>query len=97
MEEMKETAPMKLEQFEEKVKEVSAHNKKQMQENFKNGTLYLMNFMGVNKYKSIRRAIKRGHVSMFGDLYPKRPFNNRGTKDSLIRRQIYGEIRQRNI
>lgn len=57
-----------------------------MQENFKNGTLYLMNFMGVNKYKSIRRAIRRGHVSMFGDLYPKRPFNNRGTKDSLIRR-----------
>lgn len=94
---MKETAPMKLEQFEEKVKEVSAHNRKQMQENFKNGTLYLMNFMGVNKYKSIRRAIRRGHVSMFGDLYPKRPFNNRGTEDSLIRRQIYGEIRQRNI
>lgn len=97
MEEIKETTPVEMEEFEEQIKDVSAHNRKQMRENFKKGTLYLMTFIGVSKYKSIRRAIKRGHVSIFGDLYPKRPFNNRGTKDSLIRRQIYGEIKQRNI
>ena len=97
MEEIKETTPVEMEEFENQIKDVSAHNRKQMQENFKKGTLYLMTFIGVSKYKSIRRAIKRGHVSIFGDLYPKRPFNNRGTKDSLIRRQIYGEIKQRNI
>lgn len=89
-----EGAPMKQEEFEQKIKEVSQHNRKQMIENFNRGTLYLINFMGVSKYKSIRRAIKRGHVSMFGDLYPKRPYNNRGTKESKIRRMIYGQIKQ---
>lgn len=94
---IKEITPVPQEEFEKKVKEVSAHNMKQMLNNFKNGTLYLMNFMGVSKYKSIRRAIRRGHVSIFGDLYPKRPYNNRGTKDSLIKRQIYEQIRQGRI
>lgn len=88
---------MPQEEFEEKVKDIAESNRKQMIKNFQKGTLYLHSFIGVSKYKSIRRAIKRGHVSIFGDVYPKRPFNNRKTKESLIKRQIYGEIRQRYI
>ena len=83
---------MPQEEFEDKIKEVAESNRKQMIQNFEKGTLYLRSFSGVSKYKSIRRAIRRGHVSMFGDLYPRRPFNNRGTKESKIRRMIYGQI-----
>lgn len=39
--------------------------------------MYLCNFVGVTKFKSINRAVKRGLISPFGDVYPKRPFNNR--------------------
>lgn len=83
---------MPQEEFEDKIKEVAESNRKQMMQNFEKGTLYLRSFSGVSKYKSIRRAIRRGHVSIFGDLYPRRPFNNRGTKESKIRRMIYGQI-----
>ena len=84
---------MPQEKFEDKIKEVAESNRKQMIENFQKGTLYLHSFIGVSKYKSIRRAIRRGHVSIFGDLYPRRPYNNRGTKESKIRREIYGKIK----
>ena len=38
--------------------------------------LHLRTFEAVSRYKSIRRAIRRGHVSLDGYVYPKRPFNN---------------------
>lgn len=85
---------MPQEEFEDKIHEVAESNKKQMIKNFQNGILYLHSFMGVSKYKSIRRAIKRGHVSIFGDIYPRRPFNNRSTKESKVKRMIYGQIKQ---
>lgn len=85
---------MPQEEFEDKIKEVAENNRKQMIKNFNNGILYLRSFVGVSKYKSIRRAIRRGHVSLFGDIYPKRPYNNRGTKESKIRREIYGKIKK---
>ena len=87
---------MAQEEFEDKIEEVAENNRKQMIKNFKEGTLYLRSFMGVSKYKSIRRAIRRGNVSIFGDLYPKRPYNNRGTKDSKVKRQIYEQLKPIN-
>lgn len=42
-----------------------------------NGILSLRGYLGVSKYKSIRRAIRRGLVSLYGEIYPKRPFSNR--------------------
>lgn len=87
---------MPQEEFEDKIKDVAESNRKQMIKNFQSGTLYLHSLLGVQKYKSVRRAIRRGHVSIFGDLYPKRPFNNRGTKDSKVKRMIYGKIKQTN-
>ena len=41
-------------------------------------SLNLCNFSGVSKFKSIARAYRKGYISRWGDVYPKRPFNNRG-------------------
>lgn len=70
-----------------------------------NGTLVLRFFDACSKFKSIRRAIRRGHVSLFGEIYPKRPFNNRRNTSNRRythsrvmnekRKLIYGELKQR--
>lgn len=39
--------------------------------------LHLITYMAVSKYKSVRRAIRRGHVTTDGIIMPSRPFNNR--------------------
>ena len=44
---------------------------------YERNILHLRAFDGVRKYKSVRRAIKRGHVSLDGFLFPNRPFNSR--------------------
>lgn len=41
------------------------------------GILHLRTYEAVSKFKSVRRAIKRGHVSLDGIIFPKRPFNNK--------------------
>ncbi len=95
MEEKKLDKLMSEEEFSEKVHEVAKHNKQQLLDNFKEGILYLRSYMGVGLFKSIRRAIRRGHISIFGDIYPKRPFNNRkrgiGT-DTYNKRRIYESL-----
>ena len=45
---------------------------------YEKGILHLRTFEAVRKFKSVRRAIKRGHVSLDGFIFPSRPFNNRG-------------------
>lgn len=37
----------------------------------------LRTFEGVHRFKSVRRAMRRGHVTTEGIIMPKRPFNNR--------------------
>lgn len=37
----------------------------------------LIIFDAVSKYKSVARAIRRGDVTKYGTIAPKRPFNNR--------------------
>ena len=41
------------------------------------GILHLRTYEAVSKFKSVRRAIRRGHVSLDGIIFPKRPFNNK--------------------
>lgn len=41
------------------------------------GILHPRTYEAVSKFKSVRRAIRRGHVSLDGIIFPKRPFNNR--------------------
>lgn len=50
-------------------------SEEEFREYIKAGSLRLFN--AINKYKSVKRAIRRGHVSPIGEPYPKRPFNNR--------------------
>ena len=39
--------------------------------------LHLATYEAVRKYKSVRRAVKRGDVTSEGIIMPSRPFNNR--------------------
>lgn len=72
-----EQKPVSEEEFKEKIHSVAEANRKKLLEDFNKGVIYLRNFSGVRMFKSIRRVIRRGHVSIFGDIYPRRPFNNR--------------------
>lgn len=92
-EKLVEQEPMQLEEFKNKIAEVAEANRKKVYEDFNKGTLYLRSYVGVSKYKSIRRAIRRGHVSIWGDLYPRRPYNNRKSNPQRKKlREIYGQI-----
>ena len=58
------------------------------------------NYNAVSKFKSVRRAIRRGHVDLFtGIVYPSRPYNNRksskGRKMNDTKKQIYGQLKAR--
>lgn len=66
--------------------------------------LHLITYDGVHKFKSIRRAIRRGHVTTEGIIIPRRPFNNRantskrkgvhsrGTNE--LKKKIYEQLKQ---
>lgn len=58
----------------------------------------MMSFEGVKKFKSIRRAIRRGNANIYGEIFPKRPFNNRkptrGRSMNEAKKRIYGEIKR---
>lgn len=72
MEELVERPVMSKEEFKEYIKVK------------KDGSvLYFRDYFVVSKCKSVRRSIRRGHISVFGEKYPRRPFNNR--KDTHIR------------
>ena len=45
--------------------------------------LTLLRFEAVSKFKSVKRAWRRGHISIYGLIYPKRPFNNRTSKENI--------------
>lgn len=65
---------------------------------FSKGILHLMTYKAIKRVKSIRRAIKRGHVSLGGIIYPKRPFNNRKSRVLNERKKyIYGRIKQKEV
>lgn len=82
MEEKKlEQAPISQEEFEKKIHEVAEANRRKIEEDFYGKEpgkeiLHLRDYSGVRKFKSIRRAIRKGYVSLFGEIYPKRPFKN---------------------
>ena len=95
MEEKINDQPVSQEKFEKEIHSIAENNKEAMLKNFDQGVLYLRSYAGVSTFKSIRRAIRRGHVSIYGDIYPSRPFNNRkrglGT-DTYNKRRIYESI-----
>lgn len=52
-----------------------------------NTTINLRSFTGVGRFRSIGRAIRRGHVSLYGTIAPNRPFHNR--KNTSKRRGVH--------
>ena len=83
----------KLTEFKDGIEVYKKREQKKINEFTKNRTLCLTDFSGVKKFKSIRRAIRRGHVSIYGQIYPKRPFKN--TKNNRYKRIIYGQLKHK--
>ena len=56
----------------------------------------------IGKYKSIERALRRGHLTQYGRIVPKRPFNNRANTSKKkkahsrsvneYKKNIYGQL-----
>ena len=78
------TKPISEEEFRKQIHEAAVTNYNKVIEDFEKGILHLRDYSGVRKFKSIRRAIRRGHVSIFGEVYPKRPFKNIKSKRGTI-------------
>lgn len=66
--------------------------------------LHLITYDGVHRFESIRRAMKRGHVTAEGIVMPRRPFNNRANTSKRevvhsrstneLKKKIYGQLKQ---
>lgn len=98
-EEKKLTAPISEEEFKEQIHQAAVANYQQVIEDFKHGILHLRDYSGVKKFKSIRRAIRRGHVSIFGEVYPKRPFKNITSKKGNVtyrKKRLYEQFTHKN-
>ena len=84
---------------EEEFKDYMEKNRVDIVEDFhKKGILRLRTYEAVGKFKSIRRTIRRGCISLDGIVFPKRPFNNaKHGKNSLNDRKkmIYEQLKHR--
>lgn len=99
MEEKKFTSPMELGLATDRIHQVAKNNRDKLEEDFNAGILHLVDYSGVKKFKSIRRAIRKGQVSIFGEVYPHRPFKNisskRGTPNYMQKR-YYEQLTHKN-
>lgn len=84
---------------EEEFKDYLRDNKVDIVKDFyEDSILHLRTYDAVKKFKSVRRAIRRGHISLDGVIYPKRPFNNvKHKKGSLNdeKKRIYEQLKHR--
>lgn len=65
---------------------------------YENNILHLRTYEAVKRFKSVRRVIKRGHISLDGIIYPKRPFNNAKHKKGSLndeKKRIYEQLKHR--
>lgn len=65
---------------------------------YENSVLHLRTYDAVKRFKSVRRAIRRGYVSLDGVIYPKRPFNNAKHKKGSLndeKKRIYEQLKHR--
>ena len=85
--------------MEENNREKSLNIVNELNSKFKEGILpNFTNYHAISKFRSIRRAIKRGHVDLVtGRIYPKNPFNNRkptlGRTHNELKKKLYGQFR----
>lgn len=91
--------PISEEEFRKQIHEAAEANYQKVIEDFQHGILHLRDYSGVKKFKSIRRAIRRGRVSIFGDVYPKRPYKNIRSKRGNItytKKRLYEQFTHKN-
>lgn len=65
---------------------------------YENNILHLRTYEAVKRFKSVRRATKRSHISLDGIIYPKRPFNNAKHKKGSLndeKKRIYEQLKHR--
>ena len=65
---------------------------------YEDNILHLRTHEAVKRFKSVRRAIRRGHISLDGVIYPKRPFNNVKYKKGSLndkKKRIYEQLKHR--
>ena len=65
---------------------------------YENNILHLRTHEGAKRFKSVRRAIRRGHISIDGVIYPNRPFNNAKHKKGSLndeKKKIYEQLKHR--
>lgn len=65
---------------------------------YENNILHLRTYEAVKRFKSVRRAIRRGYISLDGFIYPKRPFNNAKHKKGNLndkKKRIYEQLKHR--
>ena len=93
MEEQKNTVERELMPLEEFEKYVTPKEDFHMEIDLNHFT----NFEAVKKFKSERRAFRRGHISPYGVVYPNRPFSNkkptRGRAMNELKKKIYGQLK----
>ena len=84
---------------EEEFKEYLKANRVDIVKDFyENNILHLRTYDAVKRLKSVRRAIRRDHVSLDGVIYPKRPFNNAKHKKGSLndeKKRIYEQLKHR--
>lgn len=65
---------------------------------YERGILHLRTYEAVSRFKSVRRAIRRGYISLDGVIYTKRPFNNAKHKKGSLndeKKRIYEQLKHR--
>ena len=91
------TKPISEKEFHEVAKNLAEQRHQERMKAFREtGFLSFRTFYAVSKFRHVRRAIRRGHVSIYGDIYPDRPFNNRKRGPGTItyeRRKIHEQFR----
>ena len=92
------TKPISQEEFKEVAKNLAEQRHYERMKAFRDtGFLSFRTFYAVSKFRHVRRAIRRGHLSIYGDIYPNRPFNNRKRGPGTItyeRRKVHEQFRK---
>lgn len=86
--------------MEEKVVEAPLMSEEKFKEYLRN-TLNLQYFGCVSKFKSVKRAFKRGHITNYGYIVPRKPFNNRkhtaGRSMNIEKKRIYEKLTEKKV
>ena len=84
---MEENKLLSKEEFEDMIR--NNHGKENIDE---------INFVYQGKYKSLRRAFRRGHCTINGTIIPRRPFNNRkptpGRMENESKKMVYAAYKR---